>query len=177
MITFIFYHTIWDRYLKEYEHDFDKVITDGTFIKASAAYRRRDGTLMIPTKLMQMAYQIYDHDAVKFIKDRTFGKGLVEVNDVKSRAFAIYDYINARGANNTKLHEGKIIYANEDMDNDYNKNELPHVPKGTVMKIDFGCDNGLYALADVNGVLHKVKIKLCDLHKIHFPEIDGQYKA
>jgi hypothetical protein len=53
-----------------------------------------------------------------------------------------------------------------DCQNDYNKDQLAVVPEGTVIKIDFAGDFGCYALADVGGVVHKVKIMLTDLHKI-----------
>jgi hypothetical protein len=64
--------------------------------------------------------------------------------------------------------EGRYATLTADVENDYHKEILPVIPQGTILKCDFGGEFGLYALADVNGVLHKVKILLHDLHKITF---------
>ena len=50
--------------------------------------------------------------------------------------------------------------------NDYHKDELPTIPANTEIRIDFGGDFGFYGVADINGVLHNVKVFLQDLHNI-----------
>ena len=52
------------------------------------------------------------------------------------------------------------------VNNHYDTEELPCIPAGTTIVCDFGGDFGLYAVADIQGVLHKVKIKLNELHLI-----------
>ena len=64
--------------------------------------------------------------------------------------------------------KGKFFKLKDSVKNDYKSDDLPIIPKGTVIQADFGGDFGLYALADIKGVLHKVKIDLIDLHKIDF---------
>ena len=61
---------------------------------------------------------------------------------------------------------GKFARLTDDAANDFHKDKLPKIPAGTILQIDFAGDFGLYAVADVDGVLHKVKIELPDLHKI-----------
>lgn len=58
-------------------------------------------------------------------------------------------------------------------DNDYHKENLPIIPAGTEIKIDFGGDFGLYAVAFINGSIHKIIIKIEQVHHIHFESIDG----
>ena len=69
---------------------------------------------------------------------------------------------------NRDLVSGRFAILSGDCENDYHKEVLPVVPDGTTIQIDFGGDFGCYAMADVNGILHKVKIGLTDIHKIKF---------
>lgn len=73
--------------------------------------------------------------------------------------------------------EGKFARMAESAENDYDKKKLPTIPKCTIIKIEFAGDFGCYALADVNGALHKIKILLPDLHKIEFILADPQKDA
>lgn len=54
--------------------------------------------------------------------------------------------------------------------NDYYKDGLPEIPAGTPLVCDFAGEFGMYALADIGGVLHKVKIPLEHLHEIQISE-------
>jgi hypothetical protein len=56
--------------------------------------------------------------------------------------------------------KGRVAVLANNCDNKYHTEELAQVPRGTVIKIDFGCDSGVYAVADVGGVLHKVLIPI-----------------
>ena len=56
----------------------------------------------------------------------------------------------------------------EEAPNDYHKEVLPTIPAGTPLICDFAGDFGMYALADVDGVLHKVKITIDHFHKVDF---------
>lgn len=78
-------------------------------------------------------------------------------------AFDHYAKISNRG-----FASGRHAILTGDCKNDYYKEVLPVVPEGTTIQIDFGGDFGCYALADVDGVLHKVKIVITDIHKIKF---------
>ena len=62
--------------------------------------------------------------------------------------------------------KGRFAVLTADAGNDYYKEQLPTIPAGTVLQIDFAGDFGCYAIADIGGVLHKVKVQLHDLHKI-----------
>lgn len=62
--------------------------------------------------------------------------------------------------------EGKHTRLLEDAANDYHKKRLPVIPAGTELKLQFADVFGCYAVANINGTLHKVKIKLNDLMKI-----------
>lgn len=67
--------------------------------------------------------------------------------------------------------KGKYFTIKEECDNNYNRERMSVLPSGTVIQADFGGDFGLYAIADINGILRKVKIELHELHKIDFGEI------
>lgn len=71
-----------------------------------------------------------------------------------------YEFLISRHA------KGRFAVLSAPCKNDFYKEILPIIPEGTVMKIDFGCDSGLYAVADVNGVTHKVKINVHEYHKV-----------
>lgn len=62
--------------------------------------------------------------------------------------------------------EGTVLLLFASVENDYYKEVLPTIPAGTWMRLDFAFNEGLYATADVRGVLHRVKIKLEDIHHI-----------
>jgi hypothetical protein len=60
----------------------------------------------------------------------------------------------------------RIAVLTQAAENDFKKDELPIIPAGTQLVLDFAGDFGCYAIADVSGILHKVKIELKDIHKI-----------
>lgn len=56
--------------------------------------------------------------------------------------------------------------------NEYLKEELLTVPKGTEIVVDFGGDFGLYAFAYVNGAIHRIKLNLSNVNMVYWPKID-----
>jgi hypothetical protein len=52
--------------------------------------------------------------------------------------------------------------------NDYHTEQLPMIPANTEIKLDFGGDFGFYGVADINGVLHKVRVEIHHLHNVDF---------
>lgn len=62
----------------------------------------------------------------------------------------------------------------DDCSNDYHKDQLPIVPAGTRIVAEFAGDFGIYAMCEVDGVLHKIKIELHELHKIDFGSFDAR---
>ena len=94
-------------------------------------------------------------------------------------AFKIFDFITARSKNEGRksLIEGRYAPLTQDAGNDYHKEVLPTIPAGTMLRFDFGCDSGLYAMADVGGVLHKVLIPLNDIGKIDWSEYEAEIGA
>ena len=85
-------------------------------------------------------------------------------------AIDIFEKITARipdGYDSTKSAiEGKRTRLLEAVANYCCTDYLPMIPAGTELKLDFAGDFGCYALANVQGTLHKVKIGLNDLMKI-----------
>jgi hypothetical protein len=61
--------------------------------------------------------------------------------------------------------KGRYARLRDDAGNEYGRGNPP-IPAGTVIKCDFCCDSGLYALADIDGILTKVLIPLADLIKV-----------
>lgn len=56
----------------------------------------------------------------------------------------------------------------EEAPNGYYNEVLPTIPAGTPLICDFAGDFGMYALADIGGVLHRVKINIDHFHKVDF---------
>ena len=80
---------------------------------------------------------------------------------VVTKAFDHY----ATLSNRDTTHQRYAVLS-ENAKNKYHEEDLPEIPAGTTLVLDFACDNGCYALADVDGVLHKVLVPLGDIHKI-----------
>ena len=80
-------------------------------------------------------------------------------------AIDMFEKITARISNKPVI-EDKRTHLLEAASNDYHKDRLPMIPAGTELKLDFAGDFGCYAMADIQGTLHKVKIELNDLMKI-----------
>ena len=62
---------------------------------------------------------------------------------------------------------GLLVHTTDDIKNDYGCGE-DVIPAGTPLLCDFGGDFGLYATADVEGVLVRAKVSLHELHKVDF---------
>lgn len=77
-------------------------------------------------------------------------------------------------ANNTHPIKGFRFSLLEDCRNDYHHDQLPVIPAGTKLVADFAGDFGIYGMVEVEGVLHKVKIGLHELHKINFGPFDAR---
>ena len=65
----------------------------------------------------------------------------------------------------------------EDCANDYHTDQLAVIPAGTEIIADFAGDFGIYAMCEVDGAIHKIKIKLHELHKIDFGPFDARNPA
>jgi hypothetical protein len=64
--------------------------------------------------------------------------------------------------------KGLFAILTGDCANDYHVDALSVIPEGTTIQIDFGGNFGCYAMADIEGVIHRVKIGITDIHKIKF---------
>lgn len=90
---------------------------------------------------------------------------------------ATYNNIIRRNSDNSgSVIKDASFTVMEDCTNSYDAVRLPTIPAGTVLIADFAGDFGMYAMAEVKGVLHKVKIELHDLHKIDFGSFDARSK-
>lgn len=69
---------------------------------------------------------------------------------------------------------GEEFTVKEACQNDYNKEILPVIPADTKIIADFAGDFGMYATAEVDGVMHKLKFHLHELHKIDFGSFDAR---
>jgi hypothetical protein len=92
-----------------------------------------------------------------------------------SKAFRVLEFITARDSGNHEYAgesrcKDKFVTTLEKVENDYYSDKLPFIPAGTVIQLDFGGDFGFYGVADINGVLHKIKVHIHDLHKIDFSD-------
>jgi len=88
-----------------------------------------------------------------------------------SKAFRVLEFISARdGSDRTSRCEGSFVTTLSKVPNDYYKEALPFIPAGTEIQLDFGGDFGFYGVADINGVLHKVKVEIHHLHLVDFSE-------
>ncbi|RYF47150.1 MAG: hypothetical protein EOO38_12715 [Cytophagaceae bacterium] len=61
---------------------------------------------------------------------------------------------------------GFTIQVKSDTPNDYQSDELSVIPAGNDIVLDFGGDFGVYGMTQVGEVLHKIKIKVSDLHRL-----------
>lgn len=84
-----------------------------------------------------------------------------------------YKNITKRVGNESEI-KGCSFKVMIDCENDYYKELLPTIPAGTELIADFAGDFGIYGMAEVKGALHKVKIKLHELHHIDFAEFDAR---
>jgi len=85
--------------------------------------------------------------------------------------------VNRFGGRTEHAIKGEIFTLKEDCANDYHKDRLPVVPAGTEVIADFAGDFGMYALCEVDGAIHKIKIELHDLHKVDFGPFDARNAA
>lgn len=81
------------------------------------------------------------------------------------------------GVSNKSVIEGEVFVLLEEAENDYHKDRLPVIPAGTAIVADFAGDFGMYGMAEVDGVLNKIKLKLEDLHKVDFGKFDARKLA
>jgi hypothetical protein len=87
---------------------------------------------------------------------------------VATPAFRIYEFATSRTGDerNESVIKGRFITALADLSNDYCKDKLAVIPAGSVLLMDFAGDFGMYAMADISGVLHRVKLDLSELHHL-----------
>lgn len=93
------------------------------------------------------------------------------VVDTETRMFRAMDLMHARRQN--RQDPLKVLVAYGPVENRYaaEKDPVP-IPVGTVIRVDFACDAGMYGMADIGGVLIKVLVPLNLLHLLHYPGID-----
>ena len=81
------------------------------------------------------------------------------------------------GADNQSVIEGEVFVLLEDAENDYNKDRLAVIPAGTSIIADFAGDFGMYGMAEVDGMLNKIKLRIEELHKVDFGTFDARKRA
>ena len=86
-----------------------------------------------------------------------------------------YSAITQRDGNSSVI-KGEIFTLLKDCANDYYAEILPVIPAGTEIVAEFAGDFGMYGVAEVGGALHKVKIKLHELHHVDFGRFDAREK-
>ncbi len=84
-----------------------------------------------------------------------------------------YKAITSTGGGDSPI-KGVTFKIKQDCENDYYHDQLPVIPAGTPIVADFAGEFGMYGLVEVNGVLHKVKINLHELHKVDFGSFDAR---
>ena len=62
--------------------------------------------------------------------------------------------------------KGRFAKLTSAAQNAYNLSENMEIPENSILCLGFCCDSGLYAIADIGGVLHHVKIGLSELNKV-----------
>lgn len=94
-------------------------------------------------------------------------------------AFKLYEFISTRtsGENGKSLVNGLYVKTRREVTNDYYHDKLPTIPAGTWLRLDFGGDFGLYAMADIDGDLHKVKVLLPDVASLDWSEYQHRIDA
>ena len=85
---------------------------------------------------------------------------------------------NAIIARNKETREsvikGHFFEVKEDCASEYNGQIT--IPAGCYIQADFAGDFGMYGVAEIDEVLHKVKVPLDNLHKIDFGMFDMRAK-
>jgi len=83
----------------------------------------------------------------------------------------VTEHLNSHHSRNDKISFSKVHTKTLlEVRNDYHKEQLPSIPAGSQIITDFGCDSGIYAMADIKGEIHKVLIPLNECHKIDWAE-------
>lgn len=70
--------------------------------------------------------------------------------------------------------DGVSFVLKENCANDFHKDQLPEIPAGSTIVGDFAGDFGMYGVTEVDGVLHRIKIELRELHKVDFGRFDAR---
>ena len=88
---------------------------------------------------------------------------IIKSTGTLTEAHKIFEMIQCR-----ELVHGKHFILKSEAANDYDKEELPVIPANTTIIVDFGGDFGLYGIAEINGHLKRIKLKLEDVTKLDF---------
>lgn len=85
-------------------------------------------------------------------------------------------YKNITKIDNDSNHviKDKEFIVLETCKNDYHVEQLEFIPAGTTIIGDFAGDFGCYAMAEIEGVIHRVKIEVNELHKINWGPLDAR---
>lgn len=82
-------------------------------------------------------------------------------------AFNLFKFINGEFSTYNKHPIKNLMVSTvEEIHNDYHTDQLPIIPINTVMMLDFGGDFGIYAMADIGGVLHRIQVPLNEIGHI-----------
>lgn len=82
--------------------------------------------------------------------------------------------ITQRSPNGEAVIENEEFTLIDDCENDYYKEQIAVIPAGTKIVADFAGDFGIYAMAEVDGVIYRIKINVHELHKINFGQFDAR---
>lgn len=85
-----------------------------------------------------------------------------------------YKNITDRDEDSKSPIEGKEFVVMEQCKNDYHSDQLALIPAGTTIIGDFAGDFGCYAMAEIRGVIHRVKFEVNELHKINWGNLDAR---
>lgn len=100
----------------------------------------------------------------------------MEYNEEMNNTFMLDTLANITAKDN----DGRFVISDErfevmeDCKNEFHKEMLAVIPAGSIIVADFAGDFGMYGVTEVDGVLHKVKVDITELHKVYFGEFDAR---
>lgn len=103
------------------------------------------------------------------------GIGSFENGEIKMNSMMqTYKNITQRGTKGKSPIEGKEFVVMEQCKNDHRSDQLALIPAGTEIIGGFAGDFGCYAMAEVQGVIYRVKFDANELHKINWGSLDAR---
>lgn len=89
-----------------------------------------------------------------------------------------YDNITARPeqAGKKSVIENSEFTVMAETINGFNKDILPYIPAGAVIKADSAGPGGMFGMTEIDGILYRVLVPIDELHNIDFGKFDARKK-